>query len=265
MKTTLVTGSAGRLGQAAVHELVCQGHRVFGIDCKPTPGLPTSLVDTLQNPTLLRDLMKGVGTVIHLAAIPDDPVWPLPNVGGDNFIHELIPNNLVTMYHILEAARHAKVDKVVLASSGQVVWDQSFDGPFPIKVDAKPTPRWWYASTKLFMETIGEAYSKQGFFSVIAVRLGFCPRDPGQVHQIALEKRDQDVYLSPGDAGRFFDCCVKANRPLGSFDLVYATSIPKHRARFDMEPAKRLLGFEPKDTWPDGVTLHNMVLSGPSS
>lgn len=256
MKTTLVTGSAGRLGQAAVHELVRQGHRVFGLDCRPTPGLPTSLVDTLQNPTLLRELMKGVGAVVHLAAIPDDPVWPLPPEAGDNFIHELIPNNIVPTYHVLEAARQAKVDKVILASSGQVVWDQSFDGPFPIKVDAPPTPRWWYASTKLFMEAIGEAYAKQGFFSVLAVRLGFCPRDAGQVAQIAGDSRDQDVYLSPGDAGRFFECAVRTERPHGSYDVVYATSIPKHRVRFDMEPAKRILGFEPKQTWPDGVTLN---------
>jgi uronate dehydrogenase len=265
MKTILVTGSAGRLGQAAVVELLRQNHRVIGIDCRPTPGLPDAVVDTLQNPALLQELMKGVDAVIHLAATPDDPVWPLPPEAGDNFLSQLVPNNLVPTYHILEAARKAMVSKVILASSGQVVWDQSFDGPFPIKIEATPTPRWWYACTKLFLEAIGESYAKQKFFSVIAVRLGFCPRDAGQVAQIAGAPRDQDVYLSPGDAGRFFGCCVKADRPRGSFDVVYATSIPKHLVRFDMEPAKRLVGFEPKETWPDGVTIPNMVSSSASS
>lgn len=255
MKTILVTGSAGRLGQAAVKELVSQNHRVIGLDCRPTPGLPTAVVDTLQNPMLLRSLMKGVDTIIHLAATPDDPVWPLPLDAGDNFLDQLVPNNLISTYHVLEAARQAKVNKVVLASSGQVVWDQSFHGPYPIKINAPPTPRWWYACTKVFLEAIGEAYAKQAYFSVIAVRLGFCPRDRAQVAQIADDKRDQDVYLSPGDAGRFFECCVRVDLPIGAYEVVYATSIPKHRVRFDLEPAKRVLGFEPQETWPTGSGL----------
>lgn len=40
---------------------------------------------------------------------------------------------------------------------------------------------------------------------------------------------------------------------MGSFDVVYATSKPLHQVRFDMEPAKRLLGFEPLESWPTGA------------
>lgn len=255
MKKVLVTGSAGRLGQAAVQAFQHLGYRVQGIDCRPTPGLPEAVVDSLQNQPLLCKLMTNVDAVLHLAATPDDPVWPLPAQAGDNFLDQLVPNNLVPTYHILEAARQTGVKRVILASSGQVVWDQSFHGPFPIKIDAVPTPRWWYACTKLFLEAIGEAYAKQGYFSVVAARLGFCPRDAGQVALIASNDRDQDVYLSPNDAGHFFDCCVRADRPVASFDVVYATSIPKHQVRFDLEPARRLLGFEPREIWPTGVVL----------
>ncbi len=252
MKRVLVTGSAGRLGQAAVHELLRQGHTVRGIDCRPTPGLDDALVDLLADQEVLRQALFGMDAVVHLAATPDDPVWPLPTHAGDNFLTHIIPNNLIPTYHVLEAARVEKVPRVVLASSGQVVWDQSFDGPFPISVDASPTPRWWYACAKQLLESIGEAYAKQGFFSVVAVRLGFCPRDAGQEADIAGLDRNQDVYLSPGDAGRFFACAATAPRPLGSYDLVYATSIPKHQVRFDLEPAERLLGFVPEDVWPAG-------------
>lgn len=260
MQTVLVTGSAGRLGQAAVGALLREGHQVIGIDCRPTPGLPSAIVDDLQQQTTLRAMMRGVSAVIHLAATPDDSVWPLPAQAGDNFLTHLVPNNLISSYNVLEAARHNKVAKVILASTGQVVWDQSYHGPFPISVDAKPTPRWWYASTKLMLEAIGEAYTKQGFFSVIAVRLGFCPRDSHQVLQIAGDPRDQDVYLSPGDAGLFFDCCVKAKLPANSFHVLYAASNAPHLVRFDLEPAKRLIGFQPRDTWPTGVTVPNIQL-----
>jgi nucleoside-diphosphate-sugar epimerase len=263
-KNVLVTGSAGRLGQAAVKGLLQQGHAVKGIDCRPTPGLSDAIVDTLHEQSKLLAACEGIDAIVHLAATPDDPVWPLPSpprgegsgVRGtaklDNFLDQLIPNNLIPLYHVLEAARIKSIPRVVLASSGQVVWDQSFEGPFPISNEAKPTPRWWYACTKLFLEAIGEAYAKQKFFSVVVARLGFCPRDASQEAEIDALDRNQDVYLSPGDAGRFFACAVTAERPTGSFDVVYPTSIPKHQVRFDLEPAKRLLGFEPQDVWPQG-------------
>jgi uronate dehydrogenase len=249
----LVTGSAGRLGQAAVRELQRQGHHIRGIDLRPTPGLADAIIDSLRDPRLLLEATAGVDAVIHLAATPDDPAWPPPPRGADNFLSELIPNNLVPLYHVLEASRRSGVPRIVLASSGQVVWDQSFDGPFPIGAGARPTPRWWYACTKLFLEAIGRAYAKQGHFSVVAVRLGFCPRDLQQEEEIEALERNQDVYLSPGDAGRFFCRAALAPRPRGSFDLVYATSIPKHQERFDLAPARRKLGYVPQDLWPQGA------------
>jgi nucleoside-diphosphate-sugar epimerase len=252
-QTIVVTGSAGRLGQAAVLELLRQGHTVRGIDCRPTPHLPDALVDTLQNRQPLLDLCRGADAVIHLAATPDDPVWPLPPEGGDNFLTHLIPNNLIPTYQVLEVAREAKVQRVVLASSGQVVWDQSFGGPFPIRTDAKPTPRWWYACTKVLLEAIGESYAKQGFFSVVAARLGFCPRDADQVAELASMDRNQDVYLSPADAGRFFALAATTARPRGSFEIVNVMSRPRHQVRFDLEPAARLFGYHPQDVWPQGV------------
>jgi nucleoside-diphosphate-sugar epimerase len=251
--TVLITGSAGRLGQAAVDELLRQGHHVRGIDCRPTPQLPDAIIDTLQAREPLLTLMHGADAVVHLAATPDDPAWPLPPDGSDNFLTHLVPNNLVPAYHVLEAARQARVKRVVLASSGQVVWVQSFAGPFPIRADAQPTPRWWYACTKVFLEAIGEAYAKQGFFSVVAARLGFCPRDADQAAEVARLDRNQDVYLSPRDAGRFFATAATTERPAGSFDIVYALSRPKYQIRFDPTPAEHLFGFKPQDTWPEGM------------
>ena len=39
--------------------------------------------------------------------------------------------------------------RLVLASSGQVVWWQRQTGPWPIDVNTPPTPRYWYAATKV--------------------------------------------------------------------------------------------------------------------
>ena len=46
----------------------------------------------------------------------------------------------------------------------------------------------------------------------MAVRLGWCPRDAGQVAEIRRDELGQDVYFSPGDAGRFFAAAVEARQ-----------------------------------------------------
>src|SRR4029077_13938698 len=124
-----------------------------------------------------------------------------------------------------EQAQHAGVKRLIVASSGQVVWYQRLTGPFPIDANVQPTPRYWYAAAKLFLEGAGRSFADKFGMEVIAVRLGWCPRTPEQVEEIAAADWAQDVYLSPRDAGRFFACAVEATLPI-TFAVVYATSKP---------------------------------------
>ena len=89
------------------------------------------------------------------------------------------------------------VDGRNLASSGQVVWYERFHGPWPIGVDVQPTPRYWYAAAKVFLEAAGRAFAEKFDMSVIAVRLGWCPRTKEQVEEITASDWAKDVYLSP--------------------------------------------------------------------
>ena len=115
-----------------------------------------------------------------------------------------------------------------------------------------PRPRYLYACTKVFLEALGQVYSKQHGIAVLAVRLGWCPRDAGQVEEIRRDERAQDVYLSPGDAGRFFAAAVEA-ATVPPYAVLYATSRYTHSLRYDLSEATRWLGWEPREQWPEGL------------
>jgi len=241
-RSVLVTGSSGRIGQAAVAELHRRGHRVRGFDRVPKASPDDFIAGDLCDRTALDRAAQGIECVIHLAATPDDA----------DFLTELMPNNIAGLYHVLESAREAGVRRLVLASSGQVNWWQQMKGPWPIRAEDPPSPRYWYAATKMFMESIGRSFAETHGISVIAARLGWCPRTREQVAEIAANEWSQDVYFSPGDAGRFFACAVEAPDHIG-FATVYAASRPVHRDRFDMTSAQKLLGYEPQAQWPEGL------------
>ena len=238
-------------------ELVARGHAVTGFDIRPTPGIPgkASVVGTLTDSDAIRRAATGATAIIHLAATPDDARYPRGNPpdDGDNFLDELVPNNLVGPYQVMEAARKFGIKRVILASTGQVIGGHLLDGNIPVTAAHPTRPRYLYACTKVFLEALGQVYAKEHGLEVLAVRLGWCPRDAGQVGEIAARDLFQDVFLSPGDAGRFFAATVEAES-LPPFAVVYTTSRFVHALRYDLGDAKRLLGWEPRDQWPTGAS-----------
>jgi uronate dehydrogenase len=238
----LVTGSSGRIGRAVVRELQQRGRPVRGFDLAATPGLADMVVGDVTDVRALERAMEGARAVVHLAAIPDD----------DDFLTRLLPGNIVGVYHVFETAQRAGVKRMILASSGQVVWYQRFTGPLPIRADTQPSPRYWYGVCKMFLEGAGRAFADKYQMEVVAVRLGWVPRDAAHAEELRGVEWGPDVYLSPGDAGRCFACFIDAPGPI-HFKVVYATSKPVRTMYYDMEPAREL-GFEPRDQWPTGAT-----------
>lgn len=237
----LVTGSAGAIGRAAVNGLVAAGRQVRGFDRTPTPGLKDFVVGDLTDRDAVQRAASGVGGVVHLAAFPDD----------DDFLRYLVPSNIVGLYNVLEAARTSGVKRVVLASTGQVVWWRLLEGPWPLEVDIPYSPRDWYAVTKIAAEAAGQAYARNHAMSILAIRLGWFPRTREHAAELASTDRGPNLYFSPGDAARFFSRAIEAPLEPG-FAPVYAASRPIDRMMFDLEHTKRLLGWEPQDQWPTG-------------
>ena len=163
-----------------------------------------------------------------------------------------MPNNVIGPYQVLEAARMLGVPRVILASSGQVVDGYERDGLHSgegRRAAATALPLRLHEGR--FSKRSGKFIRGSTVSRCVAVRLGWCPRDAKQVEEIRRDERGQDVYLSPGDAGRFFAAAVEAEK-LPPFAVLYATSRFTHKLRYDLSLTRELLGWEPREQWPKG-------------
>jgi uronate dehydrogenase len=236
-KKVLVTGSAGTVGRPLCEELRRRGHVVRGFDRAPTPGLEDAIEGDVADAAAVDAAMRGMDALVHLAAQAHDRPFP-----------ELLGPNVVGLYNVMDAARANGVPRVVLASSMMVVSGWMEDPPRVARVDER-RPHNHYALTKVWAEQMGELYARRAGMSVIAVRLGWMVRNPDEARNM-LRSKIFDCYVSPADGARALAAAVEA--PDLKFEVVYAASRGGERV-FDMEPARRLLGFEAQQRWPEGL------------
>jgi uronate dehydrogenase len=239
-KKILVTGSAGGVGQAVCKELLAGGHRVRGFDRIAAPEAEDSVVGDILDREAVFDATAGVDAVIHLAATPDEA----------DFLGQLLEPNVRGLYHVCDAARRQGVKRLVLASSVQVVFGH--DWSKPVRIEDGPRVINHYALTKLWAEDMGEMYARIYEMSVIAARLGWLPRSKEHAEELLASAFGTDIYLSHGDAGRFFRGCVEADLALGRFEPLFATSKPARQERIDISATERVVGYRPRDRWPQG-------------
>jgi nucleoside-diphosphate-sugar epimerase len=236
MGIVLVTGSAGAVGQPVCRELAARGRSVRGLDRVPTPGVAEAVVADVTDAEAVRAACRDVDAVVHLAAKPDDAPFG-----------ELVAPNVTGVFNVLSAAREARVRRVVLASTLQVIWDRPA-GDRPARAD-EACPANHYALTKLWAEQMGEMYARCYDMSVVALRITWMVRNAAEARKMRALRRF-DIYVSQRDTARAFAAAVEA--PAIRFAVAYVSG-PDGGAQYDLEPGRRLLGWEPRDRWPEGA------------
>ena len=242
-KRVLITGATGAIGQPLCQHLLARGHTVRGFARNPTPGLTDYVIGDLNDRNKVRQAVAGMDTVVHLGAYPNPA----------DFIDVLLGPNVIGLYHICEAAKDLGVERLVLASTLQVVTGHmGTDGPVRIEDGPKPTNH--YALTKAWAEIAGDMYARVHNLSVISVRIGWLPRNRDEAQKLAANEMGPNVFFSHNDSNRFHERCVESlNPPRGAAVILFATSKPLHKERLDLEPARRIIGYEPQDVWPQGL------------
>jgi nucleoside-diphosphate-sugar epimerase len=169
----LITGVAGFIGSNLAERLVADGHRVVGLD-NLAYGVIEQVPDRVEFHELdVRDpatyrLYDGIDVVFHLAAkncIADCQADPVDTFGI----------NVHGTAHVLEAARWARVRKVVYAESS-ALYEGVATLPTP---ESETSPVSFYALSKAAGRLVAQGY--EGFFGLTTTALRyFCVYGPRQ-------------------------------------------------------------------------------------
>ena len=239
MSKVMVTGSEGGVGRAIIRELTENGHEVLGFDRAVNQEDAHAVGSDILDHEAVLKAASGRDVIIHLAAEPDEA----------DFLDKLIEPNVRGLYNVCNAARIQGVPKLILASTVQLIAGHPKDKLVRLEDGARPINH--YALTKLWAEGMGEMYARAYGLSVIAARLGWLPRSRDHAEELRDSGWGTNVYLSHNDAARFFSKCVEVEMEPARFEIIFASSKAK-KLRLDPEPAKRILGYEAEDIWPEG-------------
>ena len=161
----LITGGAGKVGQAIVRELLnSAAYEITVLDRTPGPerGPVNYLVGDIQDLGQVMEAMAGAEAVIHLAAIHN------PNIAPTTVTYQ---TNVVGTFNVHHAAFRLGVKRVVSASSNAIVgWSYSerfMPDYLPIDEDHPLRPEDVYGLSKEIGETIARSYARKGLETVM--------------------------------------------------------------------------------------------------
>src|SRR5262245_31979043 len=147
------------------------------------------------------------------------------------------------------------VPRVIFASSGATVsaWERDPPwsalaagrygeaGQFTKMTHETPTrPAGLYGASKIWGEAIARHYADRHGLSAICIRIGRV-----KAEDRPMETRDYAVWCSQRDIVRLIGLCIAAP-PTLRFDVFFAVSDNRWGYR-DLEHARAVLGFEPRD------------------
>ncbi|MGW3286592.1 NAD-dependent epimerase/dehydratase family protein [Streptomyces sp. NPDC001002] len=231
-RTVLLTGAAGGLGTLMRELLPAYGYELRLLDMRPVEGAPDAITADLADRAALREAVRGVDAIIHLAGISLEAPF-----------EKILKANIEGTYHLYEAAREEGVERVVFASSNHAVgFTPRPEGTAPhepgalIPIDTPPRPDTFYGLSKSFGEDLAQLYWDRHGLETVSVRIGSCFPEPSSVRMLS-------VWMSPADGARLFHAALTAENV--GHTVVYGSSA-NTRLWWDLSSA-RALGYDPQD------------------
>jgi uronate dehydrogenase len=236
----LITGAAGRIGCTLVSAFAADYalHLFDRVPIAEKPADARCIVADLSDSAALDRAVDGVGSVIHLAAIPAETPF-----------EDLIEPNILGTYQLFEAARRAGVKRIIYASSIQAVgFHRLTDG---VGQASRIRPSGYYGDTKAFGEALASLYADKFGISVACLRIASFEPQP-------RDQRQLSTWLSPDDCVRLFRACLEA--PDFPFAVIYGVSANAASIVRDAVPAA--IDYRPRD---DAETFRTALAFAPAS
>ena len=286
------TGGSGKAGHHVAPYLASQGHQVTNADLSPLghPDVADLRVD-LTDAGQTYSAMAGLATMAELD-LPEKPAY-------DAVVHfAAVPRillttdeatyatNVLSTYHVLEAATRLGIPKVVFASSETtygICFAQGERKPDYVPVDEEhPTvPEDSYAMSKVAGEVTARSFQARTGADVYGLRINnviepdeYAEMFPPFLEDPALRRRNVFAYIDTRDLGRMVERCLETDGlgyevfNVANADMSVAATTQQIRDRFydgvevrremgrdetfyAIDKARDLLGYAPRHSWRD--------------
>jgi uronate dehydrogenase len=232
MSFILVTGATGEIARGVLPFLEPEFDlRLLALD--PPGADPRRLQVDLLDWQALAQAMTGAQAVLHLAVASGHS-----GVYEDDAFNDLrFDVNVKGTFHVFETARRLGVRRVVHLSSLMVVWGHGTDTL--VAGDAAFRPVGTYALTKALSEEIAHHYATVHRLEVITLRIAA----PLDVDVDLRGKRVRPQQIPFPDLAQAFIRALTV--PLSGYQVVTLVGESSRRV-WDLEPARRILGYEPR-------------------
>tara|TARA_A100001011_G_C14300603_1_gene840599 strand:+ start:58 stop:1038 length:981 start_codon:yes stop_codon:yes gene_type:complete len=253
MKNILITGGMGYVGCPLTNYLVDKGHNVtvldlmiYGENLLPKKKNLKVIKGDIRDQKLLKDILPGHDTLIHLACISNDPSFELnPNLGKSI--------NLTSFEPIVEISIKSKIKKFIYASSSSVYGIKNIQN---VNESCNLDPLTDYSLFKAKCEDILRNYSSKDFCTSIlrpATVCGYSNRQRLDVivnilTNLAFNKRKISIF-----GGEQLRPNIHIKDMIRAYDLIIETDDKKiNNEIFN-------IGFENKSVLEIGKDVKNIV------
>lgn len=227
VRRLLLTGAGGYLGGVLRPRLKAYCETLRLSDRVPlgeaAAGEELQVAD-LAAPGAAAAMVEGVDAIVHLGGISVEAEW-----------EPILASNIDGLFRLYEAARQARVKRIVFASSNHVT---GFYGQHEV-IDARalPRPDTLYGLSKAFGENLAQLYWDRFGLETVSIRIGSATTEP-------TDRRMLASWLSHDDLERLVMAALTA--PIVGHTIAFGMS--DNATSWWDNTLARHLGYRPQDS-----------------
>jgi uronate dehydrogenase len=224
MQRILITGAAGDVG-SRLTALLRDTYQLRLSDIRTpaaVPGNAEFIAADLTDPAAVGRAVAGQDGIVHLGGFAVEGLWDT-----------ILNANIIGCYNLFEAARAAKVKRVVFATSNHAVGFYPRRRKIGTDVPVRPDSR--YGVSKAFGEALGALYAYKHGLRVTCLRIG-------NVADAPVDRRRLAIWLRPEDLAQLVR--IGLEHPDIRYEIFYGAS-DNERAWWDNGAAFRY-GYRPQ-------------------